>query len=744
MAGRYPGAVSPAGVDAADRRVGSDRRGNGATPTFGRDSARLFAVVLVAFSVGAVLSWESFGSAVGPSFFYPSAGVTVAAMILTRRALWPAVLAAVLVGEVAVDVVYGSPGWVAVGFAAANMVEPLLGASLTLAWCGGRRPDLRRRRDFGAFLAGACVIGPIFGGLVGGTVSALSTRQPVVGAVLDWWAGDAVGVLVVAAPILLWANQSHIVRQRRWETAGVVAITAGLSITAFWSALPPSILILPALAWAALRLDMLGAALAGATAAFLANIMATRGYGLFTSMPVARETQVALTQVFIVIMVVVAMLIAQESSARITAVQEREAEKRERLRLETLSRLAQQLAGAMTPRDVGQALENQVLNEAGARALNLGLLSADGATLEWVTMSGHPQAVVEEFGGGVALSERTVGTDVVRFGQPILVRTAAEYGQRYPQKVHWARLSGAESVVGWPLTAGGKPFGVLLLVWSDPQPFDEAQRAYVSATATMAGQALVRARIYADEHARAAVLQSAVLPTSPVDTCGLDVAVVYEPADVTQGLGGDWYDIMQLPGNRVYVAVGDVIGHGLAAVEDMAQLRSAGRALAHQGLPPAQLLTELNGFTRHASLGKFATMAVAILDPDEATLSYAVAGHPPPLLRQAADGTVVRLDDGHGPVLGPVHDATYSEARIRIAPDDILVMYTDGLVERHGVDIEVGLAQAEQIIADWGRGTGLNESVDVLAQRLAHRPRSDDVCIIAVRLGDAQAGGSRG
>lgn len=736
--------MSPGGVDGPDRRVDAGPRRNDATPGLVRESARLFAVVLVAFSVGAVLSWESFGSAVGPSFFYPSAGVTVAAMILTRRALWPAVLAAVLVGEVGVDVVYGSPTWVAVGFAAANMVEPLLGASLTLAWCGGRHPDLRRRRDFGAFLAGACLIGPISGGLVGGTVSAFNTRQPVLGAVLDWWAGDAVGVLVVAAPILLWANQSHIVRQRRWETVGVLAITAGLSVTSFWSALPPSILILPALAWAALRLDMLGAALAGATAAFLANIMTTRGYGLFISMPVARETQVALTQVFIVIIVVVAMLIAQEASARITAVQEREAEKRERLRLETLSRLAQQLTGAMTPGDVGDALKDQVLNEAGARALNLGLLSADGATLDWVTMSGHPQAVVEEFGGGVVLTERTVGTDVVRFGQPILVRTAAEYGQRYPEKAHWARLSGAESVVGWPLTAGGKPFGVLLLVWSDPQPFDEAQRAYVSAAATLAGQALVRAQIYADEHARAAVLQSAVLPTSPVDTCGLDVAVVYEPADVTQGLGGDWYDIMGLPGNRVYLTVGDVIGHGLAAVEDMAQLRSAGRALAHQGLPPARLLTELNGFTRNASLGKFATMAVAIFDPEEATLCYAVAGHPPPLLRHAADGAVVRLDDSHGPVLGPVRDATYSERRIRIAPDDVLVMYTDGLVERHGVDIEVGLTQAQQMIAGWDRGTGLAESVEALAQGVAHLPRSDDVCIIAVRFGDAQTGDSPG
>jgi serine phosphatase RsbU (regulator of sigma subunit)/integral membrane sensor domain MASE1 len=716
---------------------------HGATAAFWGDSAGLFAVVFLAFATGAVLSWESFGSALGPSFFYPSAGVTVAAMILTRRALWPAVLAAVVAGEVIVDSVYGSPTWVALGFAAANMVEPVIGASLTLAWCRGR-PDLRMRRDLVAFLVAACTIAPLFGGLVGGTVSAVADPKPVLGAVLDWWAGDAVGVLVVAPPILLWATQSYVVRQRPWETVGLLVGTAVLSVTAFWTAVPPSMLILPMLAWAALRLDMLGAALAGAVAALLANVMTTRGHGLFISMPVSVETQVALTQVFIVIIVVVAMLIAQEASGRMTAVQEREAERRERIRLETLSRLAQELAAALTPRDIGDALEAEVLNEAGARALNLGLVSADGRNLDWVTMSGHPQAVVDEFSGGVALSERTVGTDTVRFGQPVLVRTSEDYGQRYPEKAYWARMSGAESTVGWPLTAGGKPFGVLLLVWSQPQPFNEAQRAYVSAVATMVGQALVRAQVYSDEHARAAVLQAAVLPTSPVDTCGLDVAVTYEPADVTQGLGGDWYDIMTLPTKRIYFAVGDVVGHGLPAVEDMAQLRSAGRALAHQGLPPAQLLAELNGFTRHASRGKFATMAVVILDPDEGTLSYGLAGHPPPFLRLAADGEVIRLDEAHGPVLGPVEDATYGQARIRIAPGDVLVMYTDGLVERHGMDIETGLARAQQMIAGWDRHTKLAEYCEALQETLAPRPRADDVCIIAVRFDEAEAGGSPG
>lgn len=720
--------MSPVGEGApdADARAGRGSR-------LVADNLGLFAVVFLAFGAGAVLSWKSFGSEVGPAFFYPSAGVTVAAMMLSRRAVWPGIVAAVIAAEIVVDTYFGNPLGMASGFALANVVEPLVGASVVLAWCGGR-PDLRRRRDFVAFVIGACLIGPLFGGLVGGTVSSSYDQSQWLSAVLSWWAGDALGVLVVAAPILLWATQSYIVLRRPWESAGVLGVTAALSVAAFWTEAPPSLLILPVLAWAALRLDMLGAALAGAVAAFLANIMATRGRGLFSHMDVSLETRVALTQVFIAVIVVVAMLIAQEAAGRMSAVRERESERRERMRLETLSQLAQQLSASLTPHDIGQALTDQVLNEAGAQALTLGLLSPDGRRLEFVAMSGYPPAVVDEFVSGVEVKDRTVVTDAVRSGQPVAVHTAAEYDQRYPGNAHWSKVSGAESSVGWPLTSGGKPIGVLLLVWSEPQALNTAQRAYISAVATMVSQALVRARVYVDEHARAAVLQSAVLPTSPVQTTGLDVCVTYEPADVAQGLGGDWYDVMSLPGDRVYLAVGDVVGHGLPAVEDMAQLRSAGRALAHQGLTPAQLLTELNGFTRDASQGKFATMAVAVFDRAEGSLTYCSAGHPPPLFRRAVTGKVSRLSDAHGPVLGPVAGASYTGGTLRIECGDILVMYTDGLVERHGRDLEAGIANAERMIADWNPDASVAPSCDVLQDRLAPRPRADDLCVIAVRF----------
>ena len=404
------------------------------------------------------------------------------------------------------------------------------------------------------------------------------------------------------------------------------------------------------------------------------------------------------------------------------------------LRLETLSRLAQQLSAALTPQDIGAVLSEEMLNAAGADALSLGLVGPDGRDLEWVTVSGYSPDALDDFARAVLLSDRTVSTDAVRSGQPVSVGTAREYAENYPDEVRWSHLSGAESTVGWPLIAGGEPLGVLLLVWTEPQPLDSAQRAFISAAATMVGQALVRARIYSDEHARAAVLQSAVLPAEPVGTAGLDVYVTYEPADASQGVGGDWYDVMPLPANRIYLAVGDVVGHGLSAVEDMAQLRAAGRALAHHGLRPAELIGALNGFTRDTSNGRFATMAVAIFNRDDGSLSYCTAGHPPPLFRQSSSASVRRLFDANGPVLGPVPNATYTEGRLQVQPTDMLMLYTDGLVERRDRDIETGIEEAQRIIAGWSPDTELSPNCAPMRELMSERNRADDVCVAVVRF----------
>ncbi len=701
-------------------------------------AAGLFGWVALPYLAGAVLSWQTFGAGIGPAFF-PPAGVTVAAMLLTRRALWPVIVAAIVVAELAVDLRYGASLGTSAGFALANVVEPLVGASIVRAWCKGV-PDLRERGDLARFVAGAMVLGPLAGGVIGGVVTALSSQTSSAIAILHWWAGDGVGVLLIGAPILLWPFQSHILRSRVFETVSVLWAMAGLTVVSFRLELPPALFLLPVMAWAALRLDMIGAALCGGALAFTANAMANAGYTTFENLDLREPGQLAVAQAFIAVVVLVAMLTAQEAAGRVTAVRQRQAEQRERARLETLANLGQLLSGAFTEKQIGDAVLAQVINEAGAQAVAVGLLNDEGARLEWVAMGGYPEFVVHQFEGGVGLAESTAATDTVRTGEPVVIRTVAEYRRRYPDNAKWMVASGGAAVVSWPLTAGGKAIGALVLAWADAQPLDTAQLAYTSAVATMIGQALVRARMYADEHARAAVLQAAVLPTSPAPIDGMDVGVSYEPADLVQGLGGDWYDALELPHGRMYLAVGDVVGHGLPAVEDMAQLRSAGRALALQGLAPAQLLAAVNAFTRLASNGKFATMGVAVLDQETATLTYASAGHPPPLLRRASTGTVIRLSGAHGPVLGPVERASYSEGNVEVSDGDILVMYTDGLIERRGQDIESGMLRVEHLVSDWSRDEVLPSACRELTHTLAPPPRNDDVCVVAVRFGNTLAG----
>ncbi|MDT5204768.1 MAG: hypothetical protein QOD34_1404 [Mycobacterium sp.] len=710
----------------------------------------LFAVVASAYAVGAQVSWQSwglasgrfagdvelswqgFGAAVGFAFF-PPAGITVAALLLTKRTRWLVIVAAIVTAELLVDAAHGLSMLTAAGFALANVVEPLVGASVVRVWCGSA-PDLRQRRDLVQFVAGACVLGPLAGGVLGATVALAHGGIWWPAGVLRWWVGDGLGALVIGLPIVLWPRQREIVRARRLETMLMLVGVAAVSAAAFWVRTPPAVLLLPALAWAAFRLEVIGAALAAVVLALIANYLTAAGHGAVAALPLPPTGRLAVMQLYIAVLVLVTVLVGQEAAGRVAAVEQRRVEHRERTRLETLAQLSELLAAALTPEDIGEVVAAQVLHGAGAQILALGLLSDDGRILHWVHTAGHPDPPVAASEQLVPLAESTPATDSVYTGSPVLIRTPADCQERYPDIAGRMTAAGAEAMGDWPLTAGARSIGVLELMWTGPQLLDAAQQAYAAAVANLIAQALLRAQLYADEHARAAVLQAAVLPVQLADVAGVEVAICYEPADGAHRLGGDWYDAFTLPQNQLYLAIGDVVGHGLPAVEDMAQLRVGGRSLALQGLKPAQMLSHLNTLTAYASQGRYATATVAVFEPGTASLHYASAGHPPPLLRQCLDDAVIELEGGRGMVLGPMRNATYTENEVVIAPGDILVMYTDGLIEHRDQDIEVGIEQARRQIADWHTEDVLSEACSRLVATLAPPPREDDVCVLAVRF----------
>jgi serine phosphatase RsbU (regulator of sigma subunit)/integral membrane sensor domain MASE1 len=423
---------------------------------------------------------------------------------------------------------------------------------------------------------------------------------------------------------------------------------------------------------------------------------------------------------------------AETTSRALERARLRQAERREHARVETLADLTRLLAAALTPEAIGEVVADCLCAAAGgADAVCLGVISQDGRRLEWITTAGQ---VREQF-PGLPMNVPAAETDAARTGRPVIIRTPAEHEQRYPGPETTAMLAHGSSWLAWPLWAGTAPVGAIGLTWRHLQQFEPGQLAFVAAVADLVAQALVRARVYADEHAIAAVLQRAIMPAAAAVIPGLEIGASYRQAGTTQQIGGDWYDAMALPCQRAYLAVGDVVGHGLTAAEDMTQLRNAGRTLAIAGYQPARILKELARVTDWATSGKFATVAAAIIEPDVSVVTYATAGHPPILIRRAKTGTVEIPPPAEGPALclpGDPGFPQYTQGQTGFDVGDIMLMYTDGLIERRGEDLEEGVARLAERLQAWQPGAPLGRLCDELIASLGAEPQLDDMCVLAV------------
>jgi integral membrane sensor domain MASE1/GAF domain-containing protein len=433
---------------------------------------------------------------------------------------------------------------------------------------------------------------------------------------------------------------------------------------------------------------------------------------------------------------------AETTSRALERARLRQAELREHARVATLAELTRLLALALTPKAIGEVVADCLCAAPdGADALCLGVISQDGRRLEWITTAGEVREQFPDLPMDVSAAE----TDAARTGRPVIIRTPAEYEQRYPGPDTPAILARGSSWQSWPLWAGTTPVGAIGLMWRRPQQFEPGQFAFAAAVADIIAQALVRARVYADEHAIAAVLQRAILPAAAAVIPGLEIGASYRQAGTTQQIGGDWYDAMALPGQRAYLAVGDVVGHGLTAAEDMTQLRNAGRTLAIVGHQPASILDEMARVTDWATSGKFATVAAAVIEPDVSLVTYATAGHPPILIRRAKTGTVEVPAPAEGPALclpGDQDCPQYTQGQTGFDVGDIMLMYTDGLIERRGEDLEEGIARVAERLQAWQPGSPLRGLCDELIASLGTEPQLDDMCVLAVsRLGPDRAHG---
>jgi PAS domain S-box-containing protein len=239
-------------------------------------------------------------------------------------------------------------------------------------------------------------------------------------------------------------------------------------------------------------------------------------------------------------------------------------------------------------------------------------------------------------------------------------------------------------------------------------------------------------RSLAVEHRLAVELQQIILPVpdEPVDLLGLRVAVRYLPAEQLARIGGDWYHAATLPCGQTLLAIGDVAGHGLPAAATMARLRHSLAALAAATTEPAELLRLLNRVLFDADDGATATAVVARYDPVRQLLTWAQAGHPAPLL--ARSGRPVPLPRPRGLLLGAVRDASFETATVPMGLGDMLLLYTDGLVERRGHSIEEGLGRVIEAIAEAIRDAPDQPLARLLAGLHQANPE-DDTCVLAAR-----------
>ncbi|MFD6313326.1 PP2C family protein-serine/threonine phosphatase [Streptomyces nigra] len=261
----------------------------------------------------------------------------------------------------------------------------------------------------------------------------------------------------------------------------------------------------------------------------------------------------------------------------------------------------------------------------------------------------------------------------------------------------------------------------------------------------MAAELYVRARevhrlnqelrqAHARERQIGVALQEAMLAAPDLDRHHDNIAVRYLPAASSLNVCGDWYDVVDLPPDRYAAAVGDVVGHGLHAAAVMGMLRSALSAVIRATPSPAQALEVLGLYSRSVEGATAATAVKVLVDTRSRLIIYSNAGHPPPVLLHT-DGSCELLDKATDPPLGTrEHHVPRPQAGVSYHPGDTLVLYTDGLIERRGEDIDVGLARLTCALAQDGT-LGPDQLADALLSRLdVAGGSSDDIALIVIRL----------
>ncbi|MFF0012715.1 SpoIIE family protein phosphatase [Streptomyces sp. NPDC005374] len=329
--------------------------------------------------------------------------------------------------------------------------------------------------------------------------------------------------------------------------------------------------------------------------------------------------------------------------------------------------------------------------------------------------------------------------EVVRTGRAVYLSSPEAYRARYPVTWPLAQHFDRQSWAFLPLTVAGRTMGAWMAGFAYPVAFTPDERSVLTTVARMLAQALSRAGVTESERELTDGLQRSMLPTLGPRIPGMTIAARYVPTGGGLQVGGDWYDMIPLPGGtsrtesgggRFALVIGDVQGHDVRAAGLMGQLRIALRAYASEGHRPDAVLSRASRFLNGMTYGsvedgdptdtRFATCLYIEADPVTGVLEVARAGHPEPAIRMA-DGTVLARRTEGGLPLGIDPDADYPTTRIVLEPGETLMLCTDGLIETGGHDFETGWKRVRTILET--HEGDLEELADALVQAV-HGPSS--------------------
>ncbi|MFD7989571.1 SpoIIE family protein phosphatase [Kitasatospora indigofera] len=336
--------------------------------------------------------------------------------------------------------------------------------------------------------------------------------------------------------------------------------------------------------------------------------------------------------------------------------------------------------------------------------------------------------------------------EAIRLRAPVFIASREEYRERYPET--WGPVSGS-SRCAWaflPLVASGRAIGVCLVSFDDDRELDADERTLLSTLGGLVAQSLARARLHDAEHELAAGLQRVMLPRTVPSIPGVSTAVRYLAAGSGLQIGGDWYDVVPLPGGHVGLVIGDVQGHDVHAAGIMGQLRIALRAYAAEGHPPAAVMARASRFLADLDTDHFATCTYAEVNVDYGVVYAVRAGHLDPVVRRADGSTAVQPVAGGLP-LGIAPDEEYRVTRFSLDPGETVLLCTDGLVESRTMDLDTGFARLCHVLSGEvpARGESARDPLEDLADRVASQSadsseREDDIALLLLRWDGPEGG----